>query len=99
MNAVTMIARGLNFRNGMTRQARNSRWSVPSRMCSKPIATNRNAAWCQRGSRRTTPGAPRSSNARSAPPGGRNRSTVTTRRPMRSKLGRIEKSDWSDWMS
>ena len=36
----------------------------------KPSSTNRIAAWCQRGSSRTRPGSPVSSNARSAPSGG-----------------------------
>src|SRR4026208_83113 len=32
---------------------------MPSSMCRKPSAMKRNAAWCQRGSSRTTPGPPR----------------------------------------
>ena len=63
VNEVTMAASGMKRRKGITRQARNSRWSMPSRICSKPSATNRRAAWCQRGSSRTSPGFPAYSNA------------------------------------
>ena len=55
---VTITTSGRSRRNGMTRQARNSRWSVPSRMCQKPDTTKLSAAWCQRGSSCTRPGSP-----------------------------------------
>ena len=45
------------------------------------------AAWYQLGSSRTSPGSPVNSNARTAPPGGRKRSTVTTRTPSRASVG------------
>ena len=51
VNEVTMMISGRSRRTGMTRQARNRRWSVPSRMCQKPSTTNRSTAWYQRGSR------------------------------------------------
>ena len=51
VNDVTMMMSGRSRRNGMTRQARNSRWSVPSRMCQNPSTMKRSTAWCQRGSR------------------------------------------------
>ena len=50
VKAVTTAASGRRRRNGMTRQNRNSRWSMPSRMWKKPSLVNRSAAWCQRGS-------------------------------------------------
>ena len=96
VNDVTMAARGRSRRNGITRQARNSRWSVPSRMCSKPRATNRRAAWSHRGSSRTSPGFPEYSNARTAPSGSTNRSTVIVRMPSRPSVGSIENCDRSD---
>ena len=37
VNAVAMTTSGRSRRNGITRQAMKSRWSVPSRMCRKPI--------------------------------------------------------------
>ena len=36
VNEVTTATSARKRRNGMTRQSRNSRWSVPSRMCRKP---------------------------------------------------------------
>ena len=44
VNAVTMMTSGRSRRNGITRQSRNSRWSMPSRMCQKPDTTKRSAA-------------------------------------------------------
>ena len=44
VNEVTMAISGRIRRNGITRQARNSRWSIPSRMWSKPRPMNRKAA-------------------------------------------------------
>src|ERR1700730_13924007 len=41
VKAVTMTTSGRRRRNGATRQTRNRRWSVPSRMCQKPEATKR----------------------------------------------------------
>ena len=43
---------------------------MPSRMWRKPSFDEASAAWCQRGSSRTSPGSPENSNARSAPLGG-----------------------------
>ena len=75
----------------------NSRWSVPSRMWTKPSSTKRSAAWCQRGSRRTRPGLPWSSKARSALAG---RQEAQRRsppcRPMRARRGSIENRDRSE---
>src|SRR6266481_8768501 len=88
VNEVTMMISGRSRRNGITRQHRNSRWSAPSRICQKPDTTKRSAAWCQRGSRRTRPGSPWSSNARVAPAGGRKRNAVETFCPSRSTRGR-----------
>ena len=99
VNPVTIGTSARKRRNGTTRQSRKSRWSTPSRMCSKPETTKFQAAWCQRGSRVTTPGSPRSSNARSAPAGVRNRITETTRSPRRSTPGRMENADSADAVS
>ena len=44
VNEVTMITSGRRRRNGITRQQRKSRWSMPSMMCQKPDSTKRNAA-------------------------------------------------------
>ena len=99
VNPVTIGTSAQNRRNGITRQSRNSRWSIPSRMCSKPETTKFQAAWCQRGSRVTTPGSPRSSNARSAPAGVMKRITETTRSPRRSTPGRMENSASEDVVS
>ena len=44
VNAVTTTTSGRKRRNGMTRQSRNSRWSMPSRMWRKPSLTKRQAA-------------------------------------------------------
>ena len=44
VNAVTTSTSGRKRRNGITRQSRNSRWSVPSRMWTNPSSTNRSAA-------------------------------------------------------
>ena len=41
VKAVTTSTSGRKRRNGITRQSRNSRWSVPSRMWKKPSSTNR----------------------------------------------------------
>ena len=64
--------------------------SRASRSCS--------AAWCHRGSSRTSPGLPENSNARSGPLGGINRIEVVTRRPRRASWGSIEdasaRSEW-----
>ena len=48
-------------------------------------ANKARAAWCHRGSRLTSPGSPVNSNARTVPPGGRKRTTVTTRSPRRAR--------------
>ena len=50
VKAVTTATSGRRRRNGITRQNRNSRWSMPSRMWKKPSLVKRSAAWCQRGS-------------------------------------------------
>ncbi len=44
VNAVTMGMSARNRRNGITRQNRNSRWSVPSRMWKNPSRTKPSAA-------------------------------------------------------
>ena len=69
VKAVTTATSGRSRRNGITRQNRNSRWSMPSRMWKKPSLVKRSAAWCQRGSSSTMPGSPCTSKARSALPG------------------------------
>ena len=68
VNAVAISTSGRSRRNGITRQARNSRWSVPSRMCHEaglheaPAPPGASAGRGGRG-----PGSPCSSKARSAP--------------------------------
>ena len=44
VNDVTMGTSAQKLRKGTTKQKRKSRWSRPSRMCSKPRTTKRNAA-------------------------------------------------------
>ena len=75
-------------RNGITRQSRNSRWSVPSRMCQKPET--------RKLQRRLMPArieaheagiAVQLEGAHVLPSGGRKRSAVETRWPKRSTRG------------
>jgi hypothetical protein len=71
VKAVTM---GITFRTpekGMTRQRRNSRWSIPPRMWAMPSPTNPAAAWYQAGFSETRPDRLVITIARPSSPGGR----------------------------
>ena len=97
-NDVTTTTRERTVLKGRTRQARKTSWSMLLRRWSTPSSTKCQAAWCHRGSSQMRPGLPVYSNVRTAPSGGRNRSTELIRTPERSSDGSIEKADRSEPM-